>query len=74
VINPGFMRNPEREIVEQKIRRAVGINALRKIGAIVAEERQTDVEKEQTVRWFVRYGWVVLLCAALLLAYFMGVI
>jgi len=31
------MDNPEREIVEQKVRRAVGLNALRKIDRIVAE-------------------------------------
>jgi hypothetical protein len=30
------VNNPEQEIVEQKVRRAVGINALHKIGVIVA--------------------------------------
>ncbi len=67
------MNDPEQGIVEQKVRRAVGINALRKIGAIVVEEQQTDTGKTSMLRWFVRYGWIVL-CVALLLAYAMGLI
>ncbi len=47
------MNNPEQEIAEQKVRRAVGINVL---------------------RWFAHYGWIVLLGAALLVAYAMGLI
>ena len=65
---------PEREIVEHKVRRAVGINALRKIGVIVAEERQADADKARMLRWFARYGWIVLIGSALLLAYAFGVI
>ena len=40
--NPQPMQTPEQDIVEQKVRRAAGINALRKIGTIVAEEQKTD--------------------------------
>ena len=70
------MNNPEteREIVEHKVRRAVGLNALRKIGVIVAEEQQADADKARTLRWFARYGWIVLIGSALLLAYAFGVI
>ena len=68
------MSNPEQEIVEHKVRRAVGINALHKIGDIVAEERQADIENARMLGLFKRYGWIVLLGAALLLAYLMGVI
>lgn len=68
------MNDPEQEIIEQKIRHAVGSNALRKIGAIVASEQQTDTEKANMLRWFIRYGWVVLLGVALLVAYAMGLI
>lgn len=68
------MSDPLHEIVEHKVRRAVGANALRKIGRIVAEEQQADAEKARALRWFFRYGWLVLLCGALLLAYLMGVI
>ncbi|MDO8262903.1 MAG: hypothetical protein Q7T21_06735 [Gallionella sp.] len=66
--------NPEHEIVEKKVRRAAGINALRKIGIIVAEEQQADAEKAKVLRWFVRYGWIVLIGSALLLAYAFGLI
>jgi hypothetical protein len=62
------------EIVEHKVRKAAGANALRKIGKIVAEERQADAEKARARRWFLRYGWLALLCAVLALAYLMGVI
>lgn len=68
------MSDPLQEIVEHKVRKAVGANALRKIGRIVDEERQADDEKARALRWFVRYGWLVLLCIALALAYLMGVI
>jgi hypothetical protein len=74
VNNSEPVQSPEQSIVEQKVRRVVGISALRKIGAIVAEEQQTDIEKANVLRWFVRYGWIVLPVAALLVAYVMGVI
>ena len=72
--NPEPMQSPEQSIVEQKVRRAVGINALRKIGVIVAREQQADTDKANVLRWFARYGWIVLLGAALLVAYAMGLI
>lgn len=63
------MNSAEQEIVRQKVRRAVGISALRKIGLIVSAEQQTDADKARLLRWFVRYGWIVLPGAALLTAY-----
>jgi len=68
------VNNPEQEIVEKKVRRAVGLSALRKIGAIVAEEQRADTEKARVLRWFARYGWIVLTGSALLLAYAYGLI
>jgi hypothetical protein len=68
------MQSPEQNIVEQKVRRAASINALRKIGLIVATEQQTDNEKARLLRWFARYGWIVLPGAALLVAYAIGLI
>ena len=65
---------PGQEIVEHKVRRAAGLNALRKIGAIVAEEQQADADKAKVLLWFARYGWIVLIGSALLLAYLMGVV
>ncbi len=52
----------------------MGINALRKIGLIVAMDQQTDNEKAKMLRWFARYGWIVLPGVALLVAYAMGLI
>lgn len=68
------MNNPEQEIIEKNVRRAAGINALRKIGVIVAEEQQADAEKAKVLRWFFRYGWIVLIGSALLFFYIFGFI
>lgn len=62
------------EIVEQKVRRAVAFNALRKIGVIVAEEQQADAAKANFLHWMLRYGWLIVLGCAMTLAYFMGFI
>ena len=72
--DPEPMHNPEQDIVEKKVRRAVGISALRKIGAIVAREQQADTAKDNVLRWFIRYGWMILLGGALLQAYVMGLL
>jgi cation transport ATPase len=56
------------ENVEYKVRRAAGINALRKIGEIVAEEQQADAQKAKFVHYFVRFVLIVLLGCALLYA------
>ena len=57
------MSDPEHDIVEHKVRRAAAINALRKIGVIVAEERQADTDKAKVLRWLARYGLLALLAA-----------
>lgn len=66
------MKQAEDDAVEKNIRRTVGLGALRKIGKIVAEEQRLEAEKKRVVRWFARYGWVILLAAALLLAFLMS--
>ena len=68
------MNESEQELIEKNVRRATGIHALRKIGAIVAEEQRTDAEKASVLSWFARYGWIALLCVALWFVYFAGVI
>ena len=68
------MNSAEQEIVKQKVRRAVGINALRKIGLIVSAEQQAEADKARLLRWFARYGWIVLPGAALLAAYAISLI
>jgi len=60
------------ETAEQ--RRAAGINALRKIGVIVAAEQQADADKAKFVRWFMHYGWMLLTCLVLALAYIFGLV
>ncbi|OGS98349.1 MAG: hypothetical protein A3F73_12435 [Gallionellales bacterium RIFCSPLOWO2_12_FULL_59_22] len=65
---------PEREVVEHKVRRAVGIHALRKIGRIVAEEQQADADKARELRWFARCGWLIVPGIGMILAYWIGVI
>ena len=72
--NHESMQSHEQCIVEHKVQRAVAVNALRKIGLIVAAEQQTDSDKARLLRWSVRYGWIVLSVAALLVAYLMGLI
>ena len=52
-------QEPEQEVVEYKVRRATGINALRKIGLIVAEEQQADADNARALRWFVLYSYCV---------------
>lgn len=66
------MNNYEQDGIEKNVRRAAGIHALRKIGEIVAEEQQADEEKARVLRWFVRYGWIVLLVSVLLFSYCFG--
>lgn len=63
------MNDRESEIVAHKVRRAAGINALRKIGRIVATEQQADTDKARILRWFARYGWFALPGVAILVAY-----
>lgn|GEM_PF-859957 len=72
--NPGPLQSSEQSIVEHKVRRAAGINALRKIGLIVAREQQADTDKARALRWFARYGWIALPGVTLLVAYFIVMI
>ena len=72
--HPESMSDNEQDIIRKKVRRAVGISALRKIGKIVAEEQHADAEKANVLRWFARYGWIILPAGALLLAYLMGLV
>ena len=71
---PEPMHDAEQNIIEKKVRRTVGISALRKIGKIVAAEQQADAEKDKVLRWFARYGWIILAGGTLLFAYLMGLL
>ncbi len=43
--NPGPVPISERDIVEHKVRRAAGVNALPKIALIAATEQQADTDR-----------------------------
>ena len=66
------MENPDQENIEKNVRRVAGVSALRKIGKIVSEEQQADAEKAKVLRWFFRYGWIVLTGSLLLFFYTFG--
>lgn len=59
--------------MQKNIRRTAGLHALRKIHAIVDEENKNDAASARTLRWLLRYGWIVLLVFVALLARLMGV-
>ncbi len=60
--------------LQQNIRRTIGLHALKQIRAIVDEENADDAFKARALRWLIRYGWLLLLLIAVLLARFLGVI
>lgn len=64
----------EQEKIDQNVRRTAGIAALRQIRRMVDEELDTDAVDARQLRLLLRYGWIVLLPAVCLLAYFMGII
>lgn len=59
--------------LQQNIRRTTGLRALRKIRAIVDEEDASAVSAARVRRGLLRYGWIVLLAVAALLARLTGV-
>jgi hypothetical protein len=63
----------DNEPLQQNIRRTTGIHALKKIHSIVDEENEHDAAVARTLRWLLRYGWIVLLVIAAFLARLMGV-
>ena len=67
--NPVPVPESETDIVEQKVKRAAAVSALRKIGRIVDQEQQADAGKASLLHWFARYGWIALPAVVLLGAY-----
>ena len=59
--------------MQKNISRTTGLHALKKIRTIVDEENEHDAAVARTMRWLLRYGWVVLLVIAVVLARLMGV-
>ncbi|MGA7596075.1 MAG: hypothetical protein WCA64_12855 [Gallionella sp.] len=67
--NPVPKPESEPDIVEQKVKRAAAVSALRKIGRIVDQEQRAEAGKASLLRWFARYGWMALPAVVLLGAY-----
>jgi hypothetical protein len=65
---------PEQERIEQNVRHATGIHALKEIRGIVDEDLREEAARAKLLRVFLRYGWIVLLLATWLLARHFGVI
>jgi hypothetical protein len=61
------------EVVDHKVQQAVARNALQKIADIVAEEQRIDLAKQKYGSWMLRYGMVLMVLLAVLLARYLGV-
>jgi len=68
------MSTPDEERIEQNVQRTAGIHALKEIRGIVDEDLREEAARAKLLRAFLRYGWIVLLLAAWLLARHFGVI
>jgi len=60
--------------LQQNIRRTTAQHALKQIRSIVDAEHADDAFKARALRWLLRYGWLLLLLIAALLARLLGVI
>ena len=58
----------ERERIGKNVRRTAGVHALKKIRGIVDEDLNEEAARAKLLRNFLRYGWIALLFAVLLLA------
>lgn len=61
------------DLLQRNIRHTTGLHALKQMRAIVDEERRDDAAKAGVLRWMMRYGWIILLAVAALLARLTGV-
>jgi putative copper export protein len=60
--------------LHQNIRRTTAHHALKQVRVLVDKANAEDESKAHALRWMMRYGWVVLLIIAALIARFTGVI
>ncbi len=59
--------------LQRNIRRTTARRALKEIRALVDEEIEREAAASRAVQWLKRYGWIILLVIAALLAHLMGV-
>ena len=64
----------DQERIEQNVQRAAGLHALKEIRGIVEQDLREEAARVKLLRAFLRYGWIILLLAAGLLARHFGVI
>jgi hypothetical protein len=62
------------ERIEQNVRHTVARAALRRIRRIVDEDSSNEAARNRLLHLLLRYGWVILLFAAGLLGYYLGVV
>lgn len=73
-MNTPEQEHPDQERMEQNVRHAAGIHALKEIRGIVDEDLREEAARTKLLRAFLRYGWIVLLLAVWLLARHFGVV
>jgi len=65
---------PEQQRIERNVQRAAGIQAIKEIRGIMDEDLREEAARVKLLQAFLRYGWIILLLAAWLLARHFGVI
>ncbi len=60
--------------LQKNIDRSSAIHALKKVRVLVDEANAEVEAKAKAIRWIMRYGWLLLLLIAALVARFLGVI
>jgi hypothetical protein len=63
----------DNDALQQNVRRTTAQHALKRTRAIVDEENRNDAAAARSLRWLLRYGWLVLLAVVALLARLTGV-
>lgn len=68
------MNATDQKRLEQNVRRTVGVRALKEIRGIVDDDLREEAARRKWLAILLRYGWMVLLLVAGLLARYTGVI
>lgn len=60
--------------LQKNIERTTALHALKQVRGLVDASIAEDATKAGALRWMLRYGWLVLLLVAVLLARLLGVL
>jgi hypothetical protein len=66
--------HPSNNPLDENVRRAAGIHALKAIRGIIDEDKREEAARTRLLSAILRYGWIVLLAGVGLLSHFFGVI